>query len=37
MAQKIAKMGPIAVNLAKKLVNQGIEIPLRHALNLEAE
>lgn len=37
MAQKISEMGPIAVQLAKKVINQGIDVPLRHALDLEAE
>jgi enoyl-CoA hydratase/3-hydroxyacyl-CoA dehydrogenase len=37
MAHKIAKMGPVAVKLAKHVVNRGAEIDLDTALNYEVE
>ena len=37
MAMKIASMGPVAVKLAKHVVNRGSEIDLDTALNYEIE
>lgn len=34
--QTILKKGPVAVSLAKKVINQGIDLPLEAGLNLEA-
>jgi enoyl-CoA hydratase len=36
IAQKIASKGPVAVALAKRAINEGLEIDLRSALHLEA-